>query len=192
MAGALWDIVRTALTEHRPVYFTAAEHGDLVNDSHGDLALARVPGATLVHEGLVSRVVPIDQRPTAVQSLATALRLEQCTRYETAPSVMFQYEPDGDYTNKAYSQDLIVTGRLLEDKHQFIPAYDRISRAYDMDPDRATTADAFAYASVLVGRMGDAIDAWQVAERLDPTNASYKKNLQTALSQSMQSENPRG
>lgn len=190
-AGALWDVVRTALTRGRSVYFTYPQPEDLIPGPAGD-ALARIPGATLVREGILCRVTPLDRRPNEREALRTALRLERVIRCRPASPRLYAYEPDGDLTNRIYADSLVYTGQLLTDRGDYDAAYERMSRAYQMDSRRASTADAFAYASALVGRTADAIEAWKAAERLDPGNPNYRKNIQTALGQAPRNGMPRG
>ncbi|MDR3710029.1 MAG: DUF2723 domain-containing protein [Capsulimonadaceae bacterium] len=177
----LWDLITHALARGQAVYFTSPKHGDLATTGNGQTHLARLPKLTLVNEGLLARVVPVDMIPSPNQQLATELADEAKIRYEYVEPKLFEYEPDNDITNKAYACHLFKIGQLLTNKQEYSEAYKRLVRAYDLNPNSAQTANEFAYVSAMLGRTSEAVDGWTAAVRLDPSNATYKRNLDTAL-----------
>ncbi len=181
--GALWDMIRNALNRGQAVYFTDAMPGDLAVSGptvNGNRPLAALPDYTLVHEGILDRMVPLQAQPTIAERLQREQAVEKTIKYDYVRPELFQYEPDLDITNHKYAFALNKTAVLLVGAKQYAAAYDRANRAVVLDPKLAPAWNTYAVACVTTGRTADALAAWQKAVALDPANAEYRRNLATA------------
>jgi hypothetical protein len=182
--GPVWDTVRSALERRQPVYLTDLKPGDTTGKGDavsGALPLSALPGAVVVSEGILNRVYLTKDVPSLKDRVANELAIEKVIEYDLAPPILFAQEPDKDITNRRYGLALNKTANLMLKTGDISGGLDRAQRAVLLMPNSAAYANTFAYACIMSGKREDAIAEWKRATELDPTNADYARNLQTAL-----------